>query len=423
MNFYSRTIQGNSIQGNSSYLRGLLLNIMLFIVVAYSSQSVALPISTNYYGTGLALNSLANYPIGTNYRREVSIRFKSENSGRLTSIQPFWIYKNSRGYHQGSGGSIRITLRPDDGTWRHLPSSRSLGSFVFYPNLPRSRPTSKDIRFKPISFPGAPYLEKGKIYHLHFQNVDRSPSSNWISLNSLYHYSRDPATYLPTVPTSDWALLSRIGGRQWNVTTGYVPILAMHLSTNGNTRSSNIQQGQGYMEYWGASGNGTRVGGNNRVRQGIRPVRRMKINSVNINLGRYRGSGSLAVQLVDSSGNQISQSYIPAGSMPLTSSSRSCPGRRTGERCHVWARANFGDKPTLYPNQTYYLVLSAPYGSDYRFNLARNGSVMYGYPRASVFSGGYAQVSSNRGRSWQGVRYWGRSNRIEGDLEFYFEVS
>jgi hypothetical protein len=420
------TIKSSVRFGFSIFKKGrsiALLMLILFMHGAVLSSSLKAQSNTDsrFYGTGLAMTSLSNFPIGQNYNRQISIRFKSEYSGTLNSFKLFWIYKNSKGYHSGDGGDIRITLRTDDGSGSHNPSSSALATTTFSPHLPSYNPTKVDVRFKEITFGSRPRLNKGQIYHLHFENVDSNKSYNWISINSVYNHSRDASVLQPTESNMEWALLNKTGttGR-WQVTAGYSPIAALGISTSGG--STNVYQGNGYMEFWGAASNRSRASGASLVRQTLRPDRTMRIGGVSVGAGRYAGSGALKVELTNSGGSVLATASIGAGNYPSATSASSCPSRQSGEKCHVWGYANFSNMPTLSAGQQYYLRLSAPSGTDYRFNFPRDGSIMYGWPKQTVFKDGNAEISSNSGRSWQGVSYWGATNRKDADLEFFLHV-
>lgn len=398
--------------------RGFLAVMALLLAFGlFGKRAIAQPISDGpVTGTAMAMTSLANYPIGQSLDRKVSIRFKSDYSGKLARFRLFWKY-NAPGYSSGDGGDIRITLRNDDGTASHNPSGTILATTTFSPNIK----SGADVRFKDLSFGSLPSLAKGKIYHLHFENVDPNKSSNWISINNVYNHSKSTSILQPTESPMEWALLSRLGAGGWQYTSGFCPILALGISTSGGS-TPNVYQGNGYMEFWGAASNGVKVGGSSQLRQAFKATESLQVAGASVSAGRYGGTGSLKVELLSSSGAVLGSGTISSGSFPYALSSSNCPSGMSGERCHVWAYANFSSSPSITAGQSYFLRVSAPSGSDYRFNFPRDGSVQYGWPAGTVVSG-RAERSTSGGSSWLGITYWGVSNRYDADMEFFLEAA
>jgi len=376
----------------------------------------AQPISDGpFTGNPVSMTSLANYPIGQNRDWRVSIRFKSDYSGSLARFKLFWKY-NATGYSAGDGGNIRITLRSDDGTTNHNPSATILATTTFSPNIK----SGVDVRFKDLSFPTAPSIEKGTIYHLHFENVHSDKSNNWISINNVYNRLRSQSILQPTEDPSEWALLNRLGPNgTWKISPGYCPILALGISqAGGNT--PDVYQGNGYMEFWGASSNGVRVGGSTLLRQTFKATQSLTVGGISVNAGRYSGTGALEVELLSSTGTVLGSGYISSDNFPNATSSTNCPGGISGDKCHVWGFAKFDTPPSVVAGQSYFVRISAPSGSEYRFNFPRDGSIKYGWPEGTVVSG-RAEKSTTRGSTWTGITYWGVSNRSDADLEFFLE--
>jgi hypothetical protein len=390
----------------------------MFLMFGYFGQSAkAQPISDGpVTGNAMAMTSLANYPIGSNRDWRVSIRFKSDYSGSLALFKLFWKY-NAAGYSAGDGGDIKITLRSDDETASHNPSTTILATTTFSPNI-RS---GVDVRFKNLSFDSAPSIEKGKTYHLHFENVDPNKSSNWISINNVFNSSKNMSILQPAEDTTEWALLNRLGATgKWQISAGFCPILALGISTSGGS-TPDVYQGNGYMEFWGAATNGVRVGGSGQLRQAFKATESLSVGGVSISAGKYSGTGSLQVELLSSAGEVLGSGTISSGSFPNASSSAGCPGGASGEKCHVWSYAQFSNVPSIVAGQSYFLRLSAPSGSEYRFNFPRDGSIRYGWPAGTVVSG-RAERSTTSGQTWSGITYWGVSNRSDADMEFFLEA-
>ena len=406
-------------------IRRIPLNSIVFMfLVAFGMEQLgfARPIDQEaFYGTGLATQSLSNLAIGQAARREGSIRFRAKHTGRVTAIKFFWAYKNTSGYNLGNGGQIRINLKANDKSGGNIPSATSLATFVFKPNLPASDPASSPIRFAELGMLGNPNLEAGEIYHIHLENIDPDVASNWISINSMFHYSRDNSQILPAIDAPGWSMLMKYPGGLWQLVGGYAPIFVFYIDTNGD-EIADTSEGLGYMEWWGAMSTGVLAKGQQMVRHGLRPSEDLTLNGLHISAGRYFGTDSLIASVVDVSGNTIGNLEYSASNFPLTSDSSKCPwGGRTGDRCHVWSYAQFSQPINLLKGQQYYLLLSGASDTEYRFNLARKGSERFGFPLTSEFSEGYTEISSNGGGAWTGVPMWGQSNRREGNMEFFFE--
>lgn len=395
---------------------GLWLVLLLFILNGLLlSDLKAQPISDGpFTGNPVAMTSLANYPIGQNKDWRVSIRFKSDYSGSLARFKLYWKY--APGYSAGDGGDIKITLRTDDGTSSHNPSSTILATTIFYPNIQ----SGVDVRFKELSFPVAPLIEKDKTYHLHFENLHPDKSNNWISINNVYNHGRSESTLQPTEDPTEWGLLNRLGATgAWKLSPGFCPILALGISRTGVT-TPDVYQGNGYMEFWGASSNGVRVGGTSLLRQGFNSTTSMTVGGISVNAGKYTGTGALQVELLSSTGTVLGSGTISADSFPNATSSTNCPGGVTGDKCHVWGYAQFSTAPSVIEGQSYYIRITAPSGSQYRFNFPRDGSIKYGWPAGTVVSG-RIEKSTNAGGTWTGITYYGITNRSDADLEFFLE--
>jgi hypothetical protein len=376
--------------------------------------------SSTFYGPGMAAHSLSNATIGTSSRAVNSIRFKAETSGVLRKLQVYWIFKNTTGYHAGDGGIIRVTLRSDDGTASHNPTSEVLSTLIFTPNLPLVNPQSKwDIRMVPMTFPTPASITRGRLYHIHFENIHADPTNNWISLNSMYNWTRQSTIAQPVQDTTDLSIIRRTGTGSWAPIRGYVPIYGLYIDTN-NDGTADVEQGQSYMEFWASSSSGLKLDGTTRVRQSFRPQTTLLLKQLHISMGKYSGSAPASVQIKTSSGTILSSGSIASGSLPLVTAASSCP-QGINDYCHQWTSAELTPQPTLQAGQTYYLELSTTSGSQYQLHMIRDGSIQYDFPMTGSLSSGNAQISTNNGGTWSGVTFWGNSNRLDGDLSFYFD--
>jgi|GEM_PF-197669 len=74
------------------------------------------------YGPGVfTMSTLYNVPVGIEGGMDkiASLRFRAVVSGPLQKIRLYW--PTGSGYSAGTGGRIRITVLPDDGSDKHLP--------------------------------------------------------------------------------------------------------------------------------------------------------------------------------------------------------------------------------------------------------------------------------------------------------------
>lgn len=376
--------------------------------------------SSSFYGSGLAAHSLSNATIGTSSNAVNSIRFRADASGVLRNVQLYWIFKTKPGYHSGDGGIIRITLRPDDGTAAHNPTSEVLSTLVFTPNLPLVNLESRlNIRMLPMTFPNPASVTRGKLYHIHLENIAPDPVNNWISINSMYNWTRQAAIAQPVQDTTDLSIIRRTGTGAWAPIKGYVPIYGVYIDTN-NDGTVDFEQGQSYMEFWASSSSGLKVNGTSRVRQSFSPTTRILLKQLHISMGKYAGNDPVTVQIKTSNGTVLASGSINSGSLPLVTQTSSCP-QGINDYCHQWTFTPLSPQPTLQAGQTYYIEFSTTTGSEYQLHMIRDGSIQFDFPMTGSLSTGNAQFSANNGSTWSGVTFWSTSNRLDGDLSFYFD--
>ena len=116
------------------------------------------------YGPGVfTMSTLYNTHVGVYNKadRIVSIRFRSVIAGLLQKIRLYW--QAGSGYSSGTGGRIRITVLPDDGSDEHLPvlNGSPLARTHFTPDLaPNSSQSLLDeLTFEQNPLPLPPQLE------------------------------------------------------------------------------------------------------------------------------------------------------------------------------------------------------------------------------------------------------------------------
>jgi len=345
-----------------------------------------------YYGAQIGGDGLANLTVGPD-GDTVSYRFSAQHNGTLQKIR-FYIIPDHTGYAAGTGGRLQVSVQTDDGTSAHNPSGTVLASTV----LSNVLSVTGSARYFPlVTFSSPPTLTAGKLYHIVFKNVDSSPTLNYMSVDCLW-YEKATVPNQPTVSDAGNAVLLHFNGISWRVEKGYSPISELYYS-NGNT------QGYGYMEAFVMAP---------QVISGAHAVRETftvsgtdrKVGSIGIRAARVSGGDSLKVRLEKGDGTLIEEGYLPPSAFPLLSPAS-----------HVWATYKFASPHVLSVGQTYHLILEVSASSQYQAFPLQKGTA-YGFDNTTYFPDGHAEFKS--GSSWVGWTVWGVTNRMDGDLQFYF---
>lgn len=357
------------------------------------------------YGPGIRADSLANTPIGKS-GIQVSCRFRADPGGVFRGARPYliWSFKR-RGYHAGSGGTLKVELQADDGTPLHRPSGQVLAT-----NVRRMALVETSDRFYPqLAFDQAPVLKAGAFYHLVFSNTDADPEGNFVSVNALFLKACSPPLQ-PRLADADWAMLMRSKvSPAWTLRRtpgsreGFTPILEIDYA---NGRS----QGMGYMEFW--MGAPKPISGPAAVRETFTvtgPSR--KAVAVCARVRRLSGNDPLTLCLEQGDGKPMAEGSAQ-GPLPPCTPTASLGG------CE-WVTFTFPEPQTLASGRTYHLVLSAPDHSQYEAFPMRKGTDK-GFSDATLFADGHAEFSDGGG--WAGWEQWGKANRTDADLQFFFRL-
>ncbi|MDO5052965.1 MAG: hypothetical protein Q4E05_08760 [Pseudoclavibacter sp.] len=172
------------------------------------------------YGPGVfTMTALGNTVVGRSqagYERLVSNRFRATEGGELASLRLYW--PTGSGYSGGTGGRMRLSVLPDDGSPEHRPvlDAQPLAIAHYEPKLVDGEKPPKIVDGKeqrpdpllaelPVEGEAAP-LVPGQLYHVVLENLDPDSVRNFISSdNSITHRENGrPARWLNTV---DWATL------------------------------------------------------------------------------------------------------------------------------------------------------------------------------------------------------------------------
>jgi hypothetical protein len=348
--------------------------------------------SSGLYGTGINADTKAQIQVGgtdtSSSNNLVAHRFRASTTSDVTSVR--FAQRRGPGYSGGNGGTMRISVRPDDGHGR--PSSTILTSANYTPG------SSGLNTFDRVTFSSPARLTAGHIYYIVFQNTSASPRSNFISVNETFIYGSVLSPRQPRWTDANYAVLAT-GSGSWAVMGKYTADMDVGYS-NG------VHDGDGYVAaqigYYG-----TISGSSDMVRERFTVSGSSRsISTVAVRMRRSGGSSPLVIRLETSSGALIDSVSIPASSVPATS-----PGGDNGGQ--VWVRASFGQSHTLAKGSTYNIRLSTASGSTYTATPIQEGTDL-GF-RSFVFSDGLAQRTTN-GSSWAALYQWAPL-----DLQFYLK--
>ncbi len=387
--FY-RSIAGHPTSTSTAEVR-------LGIPVATPPPPAAPPVAASggtsgLYGTGINADTKAQIQVGgtdtSSANNMVAHRFRASTTSNVVSVR--FAQRRGAGYSGGNGGTMRISVRPDDGHGR--PSGTILTSASYTPG------SSGINTFDRVTFSKPARLTAGHLYYIVFQNTSSSPRSNFISVNETFVYGSVLSPRQPRWTDTNYAVLAN-GGGSWAVMGKYTADMDVGYS-NG------VHDGDGYVaaqiDYYG-----TISGSTHMVRERFKVSgSSRKISSVAVRMRRSSGSSPLIIRLESSSGALIDSVSIPASSVPATS-----PGGDNGGQ--VWVRASFGKTHTLAKGSTYSIRLSTASGTTYTATPIREGTDV-GF-RSFVFGDGQAQRTTN-GSSWAALYQWAQL-----DLQFYLK--
>lgn len=254
------------------------------------------------YGVPYGADALANLEVGRSAGRLVSIRRRCPHSGVLNATRIY--LKNDGtagpgGYWDGTGGSIKCDICPDDGSGLPVTGTilatrtittpgggSALGSFVF-----ASPPT----------------LTAGVIYHRVFTNADASPTVNYVSIDDLY-LAPGTSPMQPGVADLDMAILWRASGSGAPVVNlGHGPIFD-DLFADGFH--------DGLAFYDALSGSGLKsIGGANAVRMLFTPTLTRTLAKVWVRVRKQAGTTHDLTILVKQGATLLDTVTIPVASI------------------------------------------------------------------------------------------------------------
>lgn len=155
-------------------------------------------------------NTVAGVVDGTT--RVVSNRFRALEGGVLEAVRLYW--PDGRGYAKGTGGKLKISVLPDDGSTGHFPNmlAEPLAVTYYEPHLNDGVKTGAGPLVPKLQFESREQqLVAGELYHILVENVDANPAENFSSVDHSITNRENgrPARWLDT---TDWG--SVIGYRK-----------------------------------------------------------------------------------------------------------------------------------------------------------------------------------------------------------------
>jgi len=343
-------------------------------------------LNSGIYGTGIGYDTKANILVGPDGQK-MAIRFKATTTAALKSVR--FVQRGGAGYSRGTGGTMTLSVRADDGAGH--PASSSLAWRSYSPG----NPAGAWEKYDAVTFSSPPTLTAGRIYYIVFANAS---TSNYISVNSVYAY-RATSPRQPMFSDSEYGLMYTSGS--WGaLERGYTPVVDLAY-TNGR------HDGQSYYEamidrYVTISGASRMARERFTVSGGSRTV-----GSASVRVRRSGGTSPLVMTLQTSAGAAIESVKVPAASVPV-----SAPGGDNGGA--VWVKASFITPRLLSNGSTYNLRLSTASGTTYTTFPVRAGTDKG--LGTFAFSGGTGQSTTN-GSAWSDIYLWSHQ-----DLQFYFTL-
>jgi hypothetical protein len=340
------------------------------------------------YGTGMGYDAKGNIPITLN--QKMAYRFKASTSSPLNGVR-FTQRSGPGGYSAGTGGTMTVSVRADDGSGH--PAATALSSLTFNPTAYAGATEIFDLK----SFPSPATLTAGKIYYIVFTG---SSATNYISVNMVW--TRSAVTpRQPKFADADFGMMYTSGA--WGaLDANHTPVVDL-VYANGTI------DGQSYFEamiehYATISGTSNMARERFTVSGGDKTV-----GSVSVRLRRSVGTSPLRMTLETATGVAIESVTVPAASVPVVSA----PGGTTSGA--VWVTANFSSPRVLSNAATYNLRLSTTADTTYTTHPARAGTDK-GYA-TSAFTGGSGQFTSNAS-TWTDLYAYSKE-----DLQFYFKLA
>ncbi|WP_130874960.1 hypothetical protein [[Pseudopropionibacterium] massiliense] len=368
------------------------------------------------YGPGVfTMSTLYNVPIGTigTVDRISSLRFRAVIAGSLQKIRLYWP-AGPGGYSAGTGGRIRITVLPDDGSDQHLPAldGSPLARTHFVPGL---APGAQASLLDELTFEESPApLVAGELYHVVLENIDPLPGANYISNNNVLVPSTvgRPARWLNN---TDWATL--IGDRPQGAGAERTWLDLTSAGTKDRlaapimqlTTTDGASQGSSDMESGSVDPDRTyETDASRPIRERFTPSVDKHVTGVSV-AAVATVAGSLRWRILEGS-RELASGTIQdeVRFAPYTMGYKTVDGKKAPVNVtnFVWYDVSTPQDVVLRAGGTYDLELRPEGGSRWKFAAHRNGSGR-GFTWPAAFTESRAQHL--HGNQWLDTNFWNYS--------------
>ncbi len=154
--------------------------------------------------------------------------FRAPRSGNITSFRTY-LQAGSGGYAAGTGGRMQARIWPaDNGTpARPIRTGTPLSTGSVQLNLIGGNRTALSDSWPLFALTANGSVTAGQMYFIEIQNIDPSPTVNWVSVNAQCAIDRH-VTVVRHTPVPDWVMI-------WEVSSGssstYIDASTQHSSS------------------------------------------------------------------------------------------------------------------------------------------------------------------------------------------------
>ncbi|MEM7275974.1 MAG: hypothetical protein AAF547_23055, partial [Actinomycetota bacterium] len=309
----------------------------------------------------------------------------------IETLRLYFIVNTSRnGYAGGTGGTVGITVAPDDGTGLpdegSLFAGRSEVSFSLSGGAFAGGDRGDFVRNTLLgswTFSQPIPVQAGQEYHIIFENLDPSPASNFISLDLVIDLLPDSLKGGDPIPSparrsefgfvedrgSGWFLADTHDEGHWRT-----PIFEV-------TYADGATQGQGFMQY--EASDAFTLAGTSAIRTTITVPEDRSVSQLAARVAAQAG-GTVILELTTLEGEVLRSVEVGTDGIG-------------NYRNAVWAEGDV-EPLTLAAGEDYALVVRA--GAGYSGTVVPlQAGLAYGFSPKSVFPFGTAQISAD-GQSW-----------------------
>lgn len=368
----------------------------LALATPYGLDDWTIPVTPGVYGAAFNIDSKDNQRLDGSV---VAVMFIAATTTTITNI--VWQIRRGVGYSLGTLGTVRVSVKADDGTSNHRPTGADLASTDVGGGADHAGAVGGYVINTALGSP--PTISKGTAYHVVFTNVDGSPASNYVSVNSVW---TSGSTLVPRQPAFDDALF------KMSYNTGTWATLAKDTAdidivcADGNHLGSAYVQAK--IDFWGVI-----AGPNGKVRCNFTVSGGDKIvTAMNARISQQSGTGPLTMRLETGAGT-----LIESGSVATTGVAAWTLG--ADPAAGTWFRVPFAVPHVLTNGSTYHLVLSTDNSSSYAMvpMLYRDGSDDgTHFMQSRAFTDGTGEVTTD------GTTYSTIYGAFPQNIQTYFET-